>query len=411
MSGKLIHIQVFEHQEIRVGEEVQGVLFTGEWFQVLARRAGLGDGKFFSVLHNGIRFSHYVGVLQAGELTIEILPKASRQEDQDTKAWQQALVDMLRDCRLIKVESLSAASLSLRPHSILSLYIDIFLKETEALLRQGLSRAYSRHRGSLPALKGRLLFHRQVQENLTHAEHFYTDHEQYAYENLFNRIISSALRALRHFPLEPEQEARFQQLSRHFPSLPPVHPGEIEWEGLSFSRRTERYRGAVEVAFLLLRHYRPDIRAGRHPLIAILFDMNLLFEEYVYRQLAKSGLPVYRQVSRPFWERRYIRPDIVLEYEGRRYILDTKWKALRRASPNMEDLRQMYVYAQYFDAPHGVLVYPQAYGVEGLPPIPYSKALAGGQAVDCRAVFVDVIRDGSLNRSLGADILTKLRGT
>lgn len=411
MSGKPIHIQVFEHQEIRVGEEVQGALFSEKWFQALARQAGLGEGKFFTVLHNGIRFSHYVGVLQAGKLTIEILPKASRPEEQDHKAWQQALLDMLRECRLIRVENLPAASLSLRPYSILSLYITIFLEETEILLRQGLSREYSRHRGNLPVLKGRLLFHRQVQKNLTHAEHFYTDHEQYGYENLCNRIISSALQALRHFPLEPEQEARFQQLLRHFPALPPVQPGQIEWEELSFSRKSERYRRAVEVAFLLLRHYRPDIRAGRHPLIAILFDMNLLFEEYVYRQLAKLGLTIYRQVSRPFWERRYIRPDIVLEYEGRRYILDTKWKALRRASPNMEDLRQMYVYAQYFGAPHGVLIYPQAYGVKDLAPVPFSKALAGGQAVDCRALFVDIIREGRLNRSLGADILAKLRSS
>ena len=402
------YIQVFEHQRLMVGEVVQGVLFTEAYFQALAQQANMEEGKYFTVLHQGIRFSNYVGVMQLGELTIEILPKASRPGQQDHQLWQQVLLEMLKACRLIKVEQLSAASLRLRPNSIMDLYIAIFLEETEGLLRQGLSREYSRCSGNLPALKGRLLFHRQIRENLAHAEHFYTEHERYGYEHLFNRIISSALQALRHFSLGPVLEAKFQQLARQFPVLSPVDAHQIEWEHLPFGRKTERYRAALQAALLLLRHYRPDIRAGRHPLIAVLFDMNLLFEEFVYRQLANLGLPVYRQLSRPFWERRYIRPDIVLEYNGQRYVLDTKWKALPRASPNMDDLRQMFVYAQFFDARHGVLVYPQAYGIADLQAVPFSKSSAGRQQADCRALFVDIIRDGRLNRSLGEDILAKL---
>lgn len=405
------YIQVFEHQQIAVGESAPGGCFTEAHFQALARIAGPEMAKYFSVLHRSIRFSNYVGVMQAGSLTIEILPKASRPGQQDHRLWQQVLLDMLRACRLLKADHLSAADLSLRPNSILDYYISVFLEEVETLLRQGLSREYSRHSGNLPVLKGRLLFHRQVQKNLAHAERFYTDHEQYGYEHLFNRIVSSALQALGHFPLPPALEAKFQKLSRQFPLLPPVDASQVKWEELPFGRKTERYRNAVETALLLLRQYRPDIRAGRRPLIAILFDMNLLFEEYVYRQLAHlktEGLQIYRQLSRPFWERRYIRPDIVLEYGGRRFVLDTKWKALPRASPNMDDLRQMFVYAQFFDAPHGVLVYPQAYGVADLPPVPFSKVSPSGQQIDCQALFVDIIRDGRLNRSLEEDILGKL---
>ncbi|MCB0548080.1 MAG: restriction endonuclease [Phaeodactylibacter sp.] len=411
MMEKGGHIQVFEHQYLRVGEEVQGVRFTPAHFEALARHADIGEGKYFTVLHQGIRFSSYVGVLQAGTLTIEILPKASRPGQQYYGIWQQALLEMLKDCRLLKVEHLSAASLSLRPNSILNLYIAIFLEETETLLRQGLAKTYSRQAGNLPVLKGRLLFQRHLKENLVQAAHFYTDHELYGYEHLFNRIIGSALEALRHFPLAPPLEARYRQLLRHFPELPRVDASQLEWEQLPFGRKTARYRNAVEAALLILRNYRPDIRSGRRPLIAILFDMNLLFEEYVFRQLAAlqtGGLQVYRQLSRPFWERRYVRPDIVLEYNGQRFVLDTKWKVLKRASPNMEDLRQMFVYSHFFDARYGVLVYPQAYGVEDLGPVPFSQAPASPNKIDCQAVFVEIIREGRLNRTLGQDLLLKL---
>lgn len=404
-------IQVFEHQRLAIGEKAQGVTFTEEHFLALARHAGMEEGKYYSVLHRSIRFSHYVGALQAGGLTIEVLPKASRPGEQNPRVWQQALLDMLRACRLLRLENLSSASLSLRPNSILNLYIAVFLEETEALLRQGLVREYSRHAGNLPVLKGRLLFGRQLQKNLAHGERFFTEHEQYGYEHVFNRIIGSALQALRSFSLPPGLDARSQRLARQFPDLPPVDATRLEWEKLSFGRKTERYQKAVEVAFLLLRHYRPDIRAGRHPLIAVLFDMNLLFEEYVFRQLANlniQGLQVYRQLSRPFWERRYLRPDIMLEYAGQRFVLDTKWKALQRASPRMEDLRQMFAYTQFFDAPHGVLLYPQAYGLDDLPPAPFSRAAHGGRKPDCRVLFVDIIRDGRLNRLLGREVLSRL---
>ncbi|MCO6492204.1 MAG: restriction endonuclease [Phaeodactylibacter sp.] len=408
------YIQVFEHQRLLVGEMAGSGPFTEAHFQALARHAAPEWEKYFSVLHRGIRFSKYVGVIQAGGLTVEILPKASRPGEQGHHLWQHVLLDMLRACRLLKADQLPAADLRLRPNSILDHYIAMFLEEVETLLRQGLSREYCRRSENLPVLKGRLLFHRQIQENLAHAERFFTEHGRYGYEHLFNRIISSALQALRQFPVAPALEGKLQKLSQQFPLLPAVDAGQVEWARLPFGRKTERYRYAVEAALLLLRQYRPDIRAGSRPLIAILFDMNLLFEEYVFRQLANlriEGLQVYRQLSRPFWERRYIRPDIVLEYGARRFVLDTKWKALPRASPNMDDLRQMFVYAQFFDAPHGVLVYPQAYGVADLPPVPYSKASPGGRLADCRALFVDIIRDGGLNRGIGKDIISALTPT
>ena len=65
-----------------------------------------------------------------------------------------------------------------------------------------------------------------------------------------------------------------------------------------------------------------------------------------------------RQNRKDFWETKRIRPDIILEKEGKKYVLDTKWKILDEASPSDDDLKQMYVYNLYFNSERSILLYP-----------------------------------------------------
>lgn len=404
-------IQVFEHQQLRIGGQAGGVLFREEHYQALARYYPRHEGRYYTLQPEGVRFTSYVGVLQVGPLAIEVLPKVSRGGGPQPEDWQRLLLDMLSACRFLKAEPLAAAGLQLRPNALMERYLSMFFDEVESLLRQGLVKEYRRKEGELRALKGRLLFQNLARASHVHREKFPANYEQYTYGHLFNRIINGALQALRHFPLGPGLEVRLRRLLHHFPETELPAAADLLRERLDFGRKTLRYQTAVEVALLIQRQFQPQLRAGSYPLFALMFDMNALFEEYVYRQLSVLRLPglrAVRQVTRPFWERHYLQPDIVVEYEGRRYVLDTKWKALQRPSPSMADLRQMYVYARYFDAPRAVLLYPQASGLADSAATPFAADRVEEPLLSCQVVFVDVIRDGLLNRALGLEILEKI---
>ena len=68
---KPIHkIQVFEHQTLYHGREYDTVLFKEKHFNALAKLNEYHDNKYFTVVHKGIKFSQYVGVIQIDGLCI-----------------------------------------------------------------------------------------------------------------------------------------------------------------------------------------------------------------------------------------------------------------------------------------------------------------------------------------------------
>ena len=401
---------IFEHQILSIGDTQNGVTFTAAHFQNLLQFHQKKATKFFTPVHNGIKFSHYVGTLQTGNLTIEILPKADAQKSPDATLWQSVLLDLLRECRLIKMESLTHASLRLRPNAILDLYIEIFLNEVKKLLEEGLVKNYQRQEENLPILKGRLVVPKHIRKNQIQKDRFFVNFEKYEYNHLLNQLIFKGLLVLEKIAQQPILVEKLRQIRANFPKTKEITVTEKDFDQLKLHRQTQRYATALDIARLLILNYSPDVSAGKNHVLAILFDMNLLWEEFIYRQLKKQqneGFTVSRQQQKPFWKRRYLRPDILLKYGDKNVVIDTKWKVLKRVSPSMEDLRQMLVYQQYFEAEKSVLIYPKVHDLEDLPATPFGKTKEE-ETYFCQVNFVDILQNGQLNRQLGAELAKKI---
>lgn len=360
-------IQVFEHATLKMDK-----VFTKVHWDALGWYNETHGGTFFTLTPNGVKFNQHVGVIQVGSLTIEILPKIGKTVADDQKAkWQKILIDMLRECSWMQVHAHEKASLQHKYDSILEAYLELFIIECEGLVRKGLIKKYRSESSNCNALKGKLLFAKNIQQNLVHQERFYTRHQVYDRDNIYNQILLKALKLIPLISHSPLLNDRVYSLLLSFPELTDIQVGEETFQKLVFDRKTTQYRDGIEIAAMLLLNYRPDISSGHNHVLAILFDMNDLWEEYVYRQLSKyrqADWTIRPQNYKRIWESgskyKGVKPDVVITSTvkpvAQTVILDTKWKLPEKNVPDDADLKQMFVYNEFWTSKHALLLYPHA---------------------------------------------------
>lgn len=405
-------IQVFEHETLRVGRDFgKEVVFSDDHLKALARYNEQHGNKYFTLVHNGVKFRQYVGVIQCGRLVIEVLPKADRKPasaltPEDRNKWHNVLTDMLAACRWLRLDSVEAAHLRLSQASLLAIYVARFLDEVNRILRQGLVKKYRPETVNRTALKGRLEFSRHISDNVVHQERFYTTAQVYDSQHLLHQILYKALRLLPQLTLHPELLDTVQRTLLLFPEMPDMQVNQGTFEGLIFNRKTEHYRESVALAKLLLLNLQPALQPGSFQVMAILFDMNALFEEYLFHQLRRAGYTVRFQRGTTFWETHRIRYDIFVELPGGDVVLDAKWKIVLDNRPADADLKQMYAYHHYFDTKRTFLVYPK---VDSGQQDRIGK-FKNGEGFECGLLFINLLGlNGKLSKNVAQDLVDILQ--
>jgi 5-methylcytosine-specific restriction enzyme subunit McrC len=363
MNSKLKNIiTVFEHQAIFTNKGV--CKLTTKQLEALQNFYKEVDFPYYTLVYKGIRFCEYVGVLQVGNLTIEILPKADKDGEE---YWRKMLIDMLRAVGLFKVNAPSNSNLSLKNNSVLDLYFELFIQEVELLLHKGLIKKYRKTENNIRALKGSLLFSKQLQKNLVHQERFYTRHTIYDREHPLNCVLYKALLLLKHISTNQSLQSRIGALLINFPELSTIKTDDTFFEKIQYNRKTESYKPAIDIARLILLNYHPDVNKGSKDVLALLFDMNSLWEKFVFISLRKYKplhYSIKSQMTKQFWKKdggrsKKMIPDIVIDNANNEMVvLDTKWKNIETSNPTDADLRQMYAYSKFHNNAKTALLYP-----------------------------------------------------
>ncbi|CAM3359020.1 McrC family protein [Zobellia roscoffensis] len=395
-------LQVFEHHTLRIGQSYDKVRFEEKHFNALAKLNQLHNDKYFTIRHKSIKFSQYVGVIQIDGLTIEVLPKIDGASSAES-LWRQVLIQMLKATKRLKVNKVGNANVNKQQIHLLDIYFEWFLSEIQLLVHQGLIKQYGIRTGNVKALKGKLEFAAHINQNLIHKERFHTSHQVYNHDHQIHQILALALDIISQFSTGTHLYSKCKRVQANFPDVSKVSVNENTFKKLNINRKAQPYETALDIARLIILNFAPNISSGKEKMLALLFNMNDLWEEYVLvklKALGMEGVEVKGQESKSFWNGIKIRPDIVIRTSDKTYVIDTKWKNIGSTKPSTHDLRQMYVYNKYWDSFNALLLYPALKTEE-----PEFIVFEGDENHQCAIGRLNILKEGKINDQIGEEIM------
>lgn len=405
-------IQIYEFDTLYLGQLYstvtgENVKFEKRYFESLLKFNDLHESKYFAPVFEGIRFKSYVGVIQIDDLVIEILPKIGKVKL--SVNWRDVLVEMLKATDQLKVNQLDNARVDKQSYHLLDIYFDLFIQEIESLMRHGLIKQYYKETKNTLALKGKIEFAAHIRKNLVHQERFYTSHQVYDKNHIIHQILHCALSIIEKLSKGTYRYGQCKSVQLNFPEVQNIVVNEHTFNRVKHSRKTEPYKTVLAIARLIILKYSPNVKAGTEEMLALLFNMNDLWERYVLAKLksAAKDWTIQGQESKLFWKTKMLRPDIILKNDttGDRFIIDTKWKIYSYDRITSNDLRQIYVYSDYWDAKGGMLLYPS--------PFQKCEIIKRGRYESKKYIgmlgMISVLDErGKLNQNVGSDILEML---
>ena len=408
-------ITVYEHDRLTT----DNASFNHKHLNALLKLNEYHNFDYFDPIPNGVKFKQYVGIIQVDGLSIEILPKADK--DNSSADWKGLLLQMLKACGHLKASSAGSANVKRQHLNLLEVYFELYLTEIEILIHRGLVKKYRKKTGNVKALKGKLEFAGNIRHNLVHKERFFTTHQVYDYDHLLHQTLAHALEILEQFCKGSYLFDRCKRVLLNFPEITPLKVTKKQLEGIVLNRKTAPYSQALELARLIILNYSPDISTGREKMISLLFDMNRLWEEFILIQIRKeltgTSYSVKGQDSQMFIGSNYLKPDVVIQHGAdskKVYIIDTKWKRPTNQSSSISDLRQMYTYNRFWNAKKAMLLYPGESKNNSFKPFETEDFFRDNDQTTsithlCKSGFVSILdQDNKLSDTIGKQVLKLL---
>ena len=336
-----------------------------EAVELLSLSARRGVGKIITA-------RNYVGLITMADGTvIEILPKIAG-GDTTVSDTKRIFLEMLKTLKDVSFKDFNVSQLHTERMNLLEIFIKMFLDEVSILTKQGLKAAYTPVEENERFYKGKLLASQNIKHNLVSRERFFVRYDDFSINRPENRLIKSTLG----FLLKATGDAGNRRTATRLLSF---------FDGVDFSksvggdflkcfvdRSMTHYDKALSWCRVFLRGNSFTAFAGSEIALALLFPMEKVFESFVaakFRRHISDGINLRTQDARYSLfdspTRAFaLRPDLVLEFDGKTIVMDTKWKLLsdnaRNHGISQSDMYQMYAYSKKYGSDCIVLLYPHS---------------------------------------------------
>lgn len=353
-----------------------------------------------------LQAQNYVGVIQTKDgMTIEILPKISHSDNKESK---NILIKMLKTLKDAPFKHFNMAHLQSSKMPLLEIFITMFLEEVAKLVQKGIKSDYITKEENLKFLKGKLKVGEQIKQNTIHKERFFVEFQEFLSDRVENRLIKTTLQYIYKKSKLSSNQQRIREFLFVFDEITPCTDIKNDFLHVKPNRQMKDYEQVLLwcKTFLLENSFSPY--KGDDIAFALLFDMNLLFENYVGHWLKKNckewdislqdkkhHLAYGVQCQKGKFQ---LKPDIVMRKEKEIVIADTKWKVLdedkTHQGVSQADMYQLFAYGKKYHCTDLAceklyLIYPKPMEEESLEEKGY--CFDSAQNLKLHVVFFDVL--------------------
>ncbi len=389
-------ITLFEHQTCPYKYLKEEYGFQREHRSILKSLYENKPRKIFHFLDGAFRTTEQVGIVRAGDFSIEILPKIDKTykiDSEDKESVDSArtnLLFLLRYAFDLSPYENEIAAMRKKPADWFEILTFLYTRHLQEELQRGLYRNYISHEENLGVLKGKWLISQHFRVNPFQKHRFYVQYDEFSPDTPLNHVLKYAARQIRYQSKDANNRQQLAMLSDWMDEVtPPPAMNNAILEQVIFTRLNERFRSLFNLARLFLEHQASETKVGNTNrsinTFAYTFDMNKLFEKFIARFLQEHRGRILRETD---YERcailekaqgsiKYfakdddgknifkLEPDIVFRNEDGTVplIIDTKYKTLNDEKRKKEiregDMYQAAAYAQVYKCQRVILIYPQ----------------------------------------------------
>ena len=333
-----------------------------------------GLSQALKITPDGVEATSYVGVIKYKKLHLQILPKLICDKD-DRQNILQNLIFMLSYTRKLEIKTSNADKLYASENPFIEILIREYAKSLSECLKRLTPKNYISEEDNLTYLKGKIKFAENIRHNSCNQAKFYCEYDEFSENNALNQFFLFVSECLYSISKDSHNRKILKFIINYYSEVDLVRFDRFSAEKIRLTRNQDLFRKPFMLAKMFVEKTSVDLTKNRFESITLLWDMNKLFEEFVFEIMKEMQEELQCRISaqKPakllkekqndgnFCKKRDTFVDIMAEKDdGEKIVLDTKYKEFHGFDDAANsDIFQVSAYCLLHNAKHAVLIYPR----------------------------------------------------
>lgn len=321
------------------------------------------------VTRHGIETTSWVGVIKYKNTHFQILPKLIC-NNEDKENILKNLIFMLSYTKKLDIKTSNESRLSTAKNPFIEILIREYAKSLFECLKRLTPKKYVREEDNLNYLKGKIKFAENIRNNSSNRAKFYCEYDEFSENNILNQLFLFVSTCLYNISNDSYNKKTLKFIINYYSDIQLVRFDKFKAEKIKLSRNQELFKKPFNLAKMFVEKTSVDLSKNKFENITLIWDMNKLFEEFVFEIMkkyeAELGCKLTAQRGKKLLvgdtsKKRNTFVDIMIEKnDGEKIILDTKYKKFLSSDDfSNADVFQVSTYCLLHKAKHAILLYPK----------------------------------------------------